>query len=86
MGIIETIQTEILQAAEAKGIEQGMEKGIEKGIEQGIEMGRYKAEMNMIFKLLEKGLSLAQIHEMLDFSHELITQAKQELDIKKSLT
>jgi len=61
-----------LTYAEQKGLKEGLEKGLEKGREEGREAEKREAAL----KMLENGLSVDLISDILDLSIEEIEKLK----------
>ncbi|MGR3912589.1 MAG: Rpn family recombination-promoting nuclease/putative transposase [Candidatus Rhabdochlamydia sp.] len=59
-----SIEADILQRAENKGIEKGIKKGIEKGIEKGIKKGARQSALEIAQNMVEKGFSYDQIADI----------------------
>jgi len=53
-----------------KGIEEGLKIGLEQGREEGREKGREEGMKEVIGKMIEKGMSIAEIANILDLTEE----------------
>ena len=60
-----TMETAIDEARE-----EGLERGIEKGLEQGLERGRYEGQLELIRKMLSRGLPLEVVSDVTGLSLE----------------
>ena len=61
-----TMETAIDEAREEgleRGIEKGIEKGLERGLKQGLEQGRYEGQLELIRKMLSRGLPLEVVSD-----------------------
>lgn len=58
-----------------QGIQQGMQQGIEKGTEKGIKEKTKKVVMNM----LQKGMNIEDIVELVEITREEIEEVKKEM-------
>ena len=47
-----------------EGLEEGRKEGLEKGKKEGLEKGREESKIQIANKLLEKGMSIEEIHEI----------------------
>ena len=68
-----TMETAIDEAREEgieKGLEQGLERGLERGLKQGLERGRHEERLELIHKMLSKGLSLEVVSDVTGLSLE----------------
>ena len=50
--------------------EEGLEKGLERGIEEGLERGRHEGKLELIRKMLSKGLPLKVVSDVTGLSSE----------------
>ena len=50
--------------------EARLEKGLERGIEQGLERGRHEGQLELIRKMLSKGLPLEVVSDVTGLSSE----------------
>ena len=66
-----TLETAIDEARE-EGLVQGLEQGLEKGLEQGLEQGRNEERLQLIRKMVSRGMSPDLISEMTGLSIEEI--------------
>ena len=64
-----TMETAIDEARE-EGIEKGLEQGLERGLKQGLERGRHEERLELIRKMLSKGLSLEVVSDVTGLSLE----------------
>ena len=64
-----TMETAIDEARE-EGLERGIEKGIERGLKQGLEQGRYEGQLELIRKMLSRGLPLEVVSDATGLSLE----------------
>ena len=64
-----TMETAIDEARE-EGIEKGLEQGLERGLKQGLERGRHEERLELIHKMLSKGLSLEVVSDVTGLSLE----------------
>ena len=53
-----------------EGIEKGLEQGLERGLKQGLERGRHEERLELIRKMLSKGLSLEVVSDVTGLSLE----------------
>ena len=60
-----TMETAIDEARE-----EGIEKGLEQGLEQGLERGRYEGQLELIRKMLSRGLPLEVVSDATGLSLE----------------
>ena len=60
-----TMETAIDEARE-----EGLEKGLERGIEEGLERGRHEGQLELIRKMLSKGLPLKVVSDVTGLSLE----------------
>ena len=68
-----TMETAIDEAREEgleRGIEKGIEKGLERGLKQGLEQGRYEGQLELIRKMLSRGLPLEVVSDATGLSSE----------------
>lgn len=65
------------------GIEKGKEIGIERGLAEGRQQGLQQKLTQLVEKILNKGLSVAEIAELLEESEETIQMIVEELLIKQ---
>lgn len=65
------------------GIEKGKEIGIERGLAEGRQQGLQQKLTQLVEKKLNKGLSVAEIAELLEESEETIQMIVEELLIKQ---
>jgi predicted transposase/invertase (TIGR01784 family) len=75
--VLKSIDTgsEIMPTIAEKWIQEGEVKGMEKGIEKGIE----KAKVEDAQKMLAKGMSITDIHDITGLSMQKIQSLHQEL-------
>ena len=66
-----TLETAIDEARE-EGLVQGMEQGLEKGLEQGLEQGRNEERLQLIRKMVSRGMTPELISDMAGLSLEEI--------------
>ena len=64
-----TMETAIDEARE-EGLERGIEKGIERGLKQGLEQGRYEERLELVRKMLSRGLPLEVVSDATGLSLE----------------
>ena len=64
-----TMETAIDEARE-EGIEKGLEQGLERGLKQGLERGRHEERLELIRKMLSKGLPLEVVSDVTGLSLE----------------
>ena len=64
-----TMETAIDEARE-EGLERGIEKGIERGLKQGLEQGRYEERLELVRKMLSRGLPLKVVSDVTGLSSE----------------
>ena len=64
-----TMETAIDEARE-EGLERGIEKGIERGLKQGLEQGRHEGQLELIRKMLSRGLPLEVVSDATGLSLE----------------
>lgn len=74
----EAVQMNILEI----GIERGTQIGIERGLQQGLQRGLQLKLIEQVKKKLKKGLSIAEIADMLEESEETIQKIVEELQAK----
>jgi predicted transposase/invertase (TIGR01784 family) len=67
-----------------EGIEQGLEKGIEQGLEKGIEQGLEKGKIDVAERMLERGMSLEDIHAITGFTRRKIASLRKKGEALKS--
>lgn len=70
-----TMETAIDEAREEgleQGLERGLEQGLEKGLEQGLEQGRNEERLQLIRKMVSRGMSPELISNMTGLSIEEI--------------
>ena len=66
-----TLETAIGEAREEgleQGLERGLEQGLEKGLEQGLEQGRNEERLQLIRKMISRGMSPELISDMTGLS------------------
>ena len=51
-------------------IDEAREEGLEQGLEQGLERGRYEGQLELIRKMLSKGLPLKVVSDVTGLSLE----------------
>ena len=51
-------------------IDEAREEGLEKGLKQGLERGRHEERLELIRKMLSKGLPLEVVSDVTGLSHE----------------
>ena len=66
-----TLETAVDEARE-EGLVQGLEQGLEKGLEQGLEQGRNEERLQLIRKMISRGMTPDLISEMTGLSLEEI--------------
>ena len=66
-----TMETAIDEARE-EGLEQGLEQGVAQGIKQGLEQGRNEERLQLIRKMVSRGMTPDLISEMTGLSIEEI--------------
>ena len=62
-----TLETAIGEARE-EGLEQGLERGLEQGLEKGLEQGRNEERLQLIRKMISRGMSPELISDMTGLS------------------
>ena len=62
-----TLETAIDEARE-EGLERGLEQGLEKGLEQGLERGRNEERLQLIRKMVLRGMTPELISDMTGLS------------------
>lgn len=79
--VLKSIDTgsEIMPTIAEQWIQEGEVKGMEKGIERGIEKGIEKAKVEDAQKMLAKGMSITDIHDITGLSMQKIQSLRQEL-------
>ncbi|GHV33240.1 hypothetical protein FACS1894187_00960 [Synergistales bacterium] len=68
-GDVMLLQDRILicvEEAELEGIKKGMRKGMKKGVEKGIEKGKVEKAFDVARKLLERGMTLLEVAEIVE--------------------
>ena len=68
-----TMETAIDEAREEgleQGLERGLEQGLEKGLEQGLEQGRNEERLQLIRKMVSRGMTPELISDMTGLSLE----------------
>ena len=78
LGLSELRQTRVYQEAREEGRQEGIEQGLEQGIEQGLEQGQLQAKLKMVPRLLQRGLSIEEVAELLELDIETVRRAIQE--------
>ena len=66
-----TLETAIDEAREEgleQGLERGLEQGLEKGLEQGLEQGRNEERLQLIRKMVSRGMTPELISDMTGLS------------------
>ena len=66
-----TMETAIDEAREeglVQGLERGLEQGLEKGLEQGLEQGRNEERLQLICKMVSRGMTPELISDMTGLS------------------
>ena len=66
-----TLETAIDEARE-EGLVQGLERGLEQGLEKGLEQGRNEERLQLIRKMVSRGMSPELISNMTGLSIEEI--------------
>ena len=66
-----TLETAIDEARE-EGLVQGLERGLEQGLEKGLEQGRNEERLQLIRKMVSRGMTPELISEMTGLSLEEI--------------
>ncbi len=61
-----------IEQGRSLGLNEGIEQGIDLGIEQGIEQGQYIANLKIVQKMQERGLSLDEIVELTSLPFETV--------------
>ena len=64
-----TLETAIDEARE-EGLVQGLERGLEQGLEKGLEQGRNEERLQLIRKMVSRGMTLELISDMTGLSLE----------------
>lgn len=67
---IDEAREEGLEQGIEKGIEKGLEQGLERGLKQGLERGRYEGQLELIRKMLSRGLPLEVVSDVTGLSLE----------------
>ena len=62
-----TLETAIDEARE-EGLEQGLEQGVAQGIKQGLEQGRNEERLQLIRKMVSRGMTPELISDMTGLS------------------
>lgn len=83
LGLSELKNTKVYQEAftegKQKGLEEGKQQGLEEGKQQGLEEGKQKTQLEAIPKMIQLGLSLEAIAQVLDLPVEVVEQVAQQL-------
>ena len=64
------------------GFDKGMKAGIIEGREEGREEGDYQRSISAAKRMLKKGMSIEDIHDVTDLSIEKINELKEKMDGK----
>ncbi|TBR62073.1 hypothetical protein B4U84_13635 [Westiellopsis prolifica IICB1] len=75
LGLSELKNTKVYQEA----FTEGKQKGLEEGKQQGLEEGKQKTQLEAIPKMIQLGLSLEAIAQVLDLPVEVVEQVAQQL-------
>lgn len=79
LGLSALRQTRVYQEALEEGRQEGrqeaLEEGRQEGRQEGLERGQLQAKLAMIPRLLQRGLSLEELAEVLELDIETIRQA-----------
>ena len=62
------------------GIEEGLKQGIEQGKTEGREQGVKEESNRIIINMLQKGMKVEQIEDLIGVSKEEIQRVKEQLD------
>ncbi|MCP6762215.1 MAG: Rpn family recombination-promoting nuclease/putative transposase [Fischerella sp. CENA71] len=82
LGLSELKNTKVYQEAftegKQQGLEEGKQQGLEEGKQQGLEEGKQKTQLEAIPKMIQLGLSLEAIAQVLDLPVEVVEQVAQQ--------
>lgn len=76
LGLSELKQTKFYQEA----LEEGLEQGKQQGLEEGLEQGKQQSKLETIPRMVDFGLSLDAIAQLLDLPLEVVQQVVQQTD------
>ena len=65
---METAIDEVREEGLEQGLERGLEQGLEKGLEQGLEQGRNEERLQLIRKMVSRGMTPELISDMTGLS------------------
>ncbi|WP_017304748.1 Rpn family recombination-promoting nuclease/putative transposase [Spirulina subsalsa] len=63
-----------LQQGREQGLQQGREQGLQQGREQGLQQGREQMKQQLIHRLTERGMSPAEIADLLELDLTVVQQ------------
>ncbi len=69
-----------MEEGRKKGIEEGLKQGIEKGKTEGREQGVKEESNRIIINMLQKGMKVDQIEELIGVPKEEIERIKERLN------
>ncbi len=62
-----------------RGIEQGIQQGMQQGIEKGTEKGIKEKTKKVVMNMLQKGMNIEDIVELVEITREEIEEVKKEM-------
>ena len=78
----EAVQMNILEVGIERGTQIGIERGLQQGLQQGLQKGLQQKLTELVEKKMKKGLSVAEIADMLEECEETIQKIVDELKEK----
>ena len=78
----EAVQMNILEVGIERGTQIGIERGLQQGLQQGLQKGLQQKLTELVDKKMKKGLSVAEIADMLEECEETIQKIVDELKEK----
>ncbi|WP_425420770.1 hypothetical protein [Phaeodactylibacter xiamenensis] len=79
MGIEEAIIQELKAQAMREGRNTGIQKGLKEGLKEGLEKGKWQKTRLFVFRADRKGMSIADIAELVDLPEEEVEALIQEV-------
>jgi len=73
------IEEAIIQELKAQAMREGRNTGIQKGLKEGLEKGKWQKTRLFVFRADRKGMSIADIAELVDLPEEEVEALIQEV-------
>ena len=77
--IIQELKAQVMREGRNTGIQKGLEEGLEEGLKEGLEKGKWQKTRLFVFRADRKGVSVADIAELVDLPEEEVEALIQEV-------